>query len=268
MKRRIGPVIIVALIAAVFLTGCGGNSKETAKVKQIKEAGELVLLTNSEYPPFEFKNAGGEVVGLDINLAQAIADELGVKLTIIDEDFDTLIDTLVGGRGDLIISGLTITPEREQIIDFSIPYEEKQQDMIVSVYSDILSLDDLAGKKVAAQEGSTSEMVLLGEMNNSDGALAGKDVIYIADKSNIGNIKKLADGEVEAVLQDSIVADYLIKDYPDLKVVPAFTSAGKEYSKLIAVATQKEHPDLIDVVNEVISRLLADGEITDWKNSF
>lgn len=268
MKRKLGIAIIFAMVVGVFLTGCGSDSSSSEKVKQIKDAGELVLLTNTDYPPFEYKDDNGDVVGLDIEIGQAIADELGVKLTVLDKDFDALVDLLLDGQGDIIISGLTITPERELIIDFSIPYEEKQQDMIVSIDSDVHSLNDLSGATVGAQKGSTSEQFLLYEMTETDGALFEKGVVYKPGKSNTDLIQDLSSGVLDAVMQDSMVSEYLIKDYPNLKALPAVTTSGKEYSKMIAVATQQEHPDLLDVINEVLRRLLDDGDITKWKELY
>ena len=149
----------MALLATVTLVACG--SKKDAYLS-IKENKKLVVAVSPDYAPFEFKtlvDGKDQVVGSDIKLAQAIADELGVKLEVTTMSFDNVLSSLQSGKADLAISGISVTDERKKTFDFSYPYYETQNAIIVrkdqeSTYS---SLDAFKGKKVAVQKGTIEE---------------------------------------------------------------------------------------------------------------
>jgi polar amino acid transport system substrate-binding protein len=268
MKQKTIAIIILTLLSVLLLAGCDKKSDEVTKLDLIKESGELVMLTHAGYPPFEYLDDSGALVGIDIKLGQAIADSLGVELKIVDADFDLLIKKLTSGEGDLLIAGLTVTAEREQKIDYSMPYVEKYQALIVPKDSGISMLEDLAGKTVSAQEGSSSESVLLAEINEKDGALYGKGTTYISSKGPIISIANLEEGKIDAIIEDSNTAKNILKDNPDYTVLKAATAAGKEYPKLVAIAAQKNHPELIEAVNLVILQLIQEGKIAEWEKEF
>jgi polar amino acid transport system substrate-binding protein len=137
---------MVASLAS--LSAC---SKKGTTIEDIQKAGKLVLLTSSGFPPFEYVE-GTEVVGVDIEMAQLIADRLGVDLEVVDMDFNLLIEALKSGKGDLIAAGMTATDERAEEIDFSIVYIEMGLKVIVPIDSTLSSFDQLDGKKIAYRQ--------------------------------------------------------------------------------------------------------------------
>ena len=159
----------MALLAAVTLVACG--SKKDA-YESIKENKKLVVAVSPDYAPFEFKtlvDGKDQVVGSDIKLAQAIADELGVKLEVTTMSFDNVLSSLQAGKADIAISGISVTDERKKTFDFSDPYYETQNAIIVrkdqeSTYS---SLDAFKGKKVAVQKGAIEEGLAKKQLKDS-----------------------------------------------------------------------------------------------------
>ena len=159
----------MAFLVAVTLVACG--SKKDAD-ESIKENKKLVVAVSPDYPPFEFKtlvDGKDQVVGSDIKLAQAIANELGVKLEVTTMSFDNVLSSLQSGKADLAISGISVTDERKKTFDFSDPYYETQNAIIVrkdqeSTYS---SLDALKGKKVAVQKGTIEEGLAKKQLKDS-----------------------------------------------------------------------------------------------------
>ena len=115
-------------------------------------------MTASGFPPFEYLGEDGKPAGVDIDLAQLVADELGVELEVLDMDFNLLIESLKSGKGQLIAAGMTATPERAEQIDFSITYTLNGLILLVPKGSDIKTADDLAGKNIAVQESTTAHI--------------------------------------------------------------------------------------------------------------
>ena len=123
----------------------------TSVVEEIQEKGVLTMMTATGFPPFEYLGEDGKPAGVDIDLAQLVADELGVELEVLDMDFNLLIESLKSGKGQLIAAGMTATPERAEQIDFSITYTLNGLILLVPKGSDIKTADDLAGKNIAVQ---------------------------------------------------------------------------------------------------------------------
>lgn len=184
----------MAFLVAVTLVACG--SKKDAD-ESIKENKKLVVAVSPDYPPFEFKtlvDGKDQVVGSDIKLAQAIANELGVKLEVTTMSFDNVLSSLQSGKADLAISGISVTDERKKTFDFSDPYYETQNAIIVrkdqeSTYS---SLDALKGKKVAVQKGTIEEGLAKKQL---------KDSTVISLTAMGEAINEVKSGQVDAVDQ-------------------------------------------------------------------
>ena len=130
----------------------------TSVVEEIQEKGVLTMMTATGFPPFEYLGEDGKPAGVDIDLAQLVADELGVELEVLDMDFNLLIESLKSGKGQLIAAGMTATPERAEQIDFSITYTLNGLILLVPKGSDIKTADDLAGKNIAVQESTTAHI--------------------------------------------------------------------------------------------------------------
>ena len=164
-------------VAALALTACGGSSStassaaassvassaaassEAASAAATElttvEAGKLTMATNAAFPPYEMTTDAGEFEGIDIETAQAIADKLGLELQIDDMDFDAALLSVQQGKADIVMAGVTVTDERKAVMDFSDSYATGIQSIIVPEGSDIASPDDLAGKKIGTQRGTT-----------------------------------------------------------------------------------------------------------------
>ena len=161
-------------VAALALTACGGSSASTASSVASSaasseaastsasagelttvEAGKLTMATNAAFPPYEMTTDAGEFEGIDIETAQAIADKLGLELQIDDMDFDAALLSVQQGKADIVMAGVTVTDERKAVMDFSDSYATGIQSIIVPEGSDIASPDDLAGKKIGTQRGTT-----------------------------------------------------------------------------------------------------------------
>ena len=150
---------ISALAIAAVCCGCGGNGKTTSEADKSSDcltakAGTLTMATNAEFPPYEYKD-GETIIGIDAEVAKLIADKLGLKLEIADVDFDSIIPGVQTGKYDMGMAGMTVTDERKQKVNFSDSYAKGIQVIIVKEGSDIKSKDDLEGKKIGTQQGTT-----------------------------------------------------------------------------------------------------------------
>lgn len=242
MKKTLAIVLAVLLCAAMFV-GCTSG---TDKVAQIKEAGKLVMLTNAAFPPYEYLGSDNKPAGVDVDIAQAIADELGVELEVVDMDFDGCIPALVAGKGDLVAAGLTVTDERKESVDFSSTYANATQLIIVQESnSEITSVDDLTGKTVGVQLGTTGD-------------------IYVSDldctvkqyKTGLEAGIDLKNGKLDAVVLDKMPAENIVSVNEGLKLLEEpFT---EEY---YAIAVAKGQEDFLAIVNSVVEKMYNDGTV-------
>ena len=213
---------------------------------------ELVMATNAEFPPYEY-HQGDKIVGIDVEICQAIADEMGRKLVIEDMGFDSIITSVYTGKADLGVAGLTITEDRLKNINFSTPYAKATQVIIVSEDSDIKSPDDLVGKTIGVQTGTTGD-------------------VYAADiekvkleRYNKGfeAVQALTQGKIDAVIIDNEPAKVYVSQNDELKIVDeAFTE--EEY----AIAVAKENDELLNEVNSAIAKLKESGKLDEIVNKY
>ena len=155
MKSMKLTALLLAAVTAISMTAVAVPAA-TDQVEAIKKAGKIQMTTNAEFEPFEYKD-GDEIVGIDIDLSQAIADKLGVKLEVSDIAFDSLIPSMNAGKADFIAAGMTATEDRKKNVDFSDPYFNASQAIIVAKDSDIKTREDLNGKTVGVQQGTTGD---------------------------------------------------------------------------------------------------------------
>ena len=153
MKKRILSIVLVAVMAATMLCACG--KKEAAGMTVNK--GVLTMATNAYFPPYEYYQ-GEDIVGIDADIAKAVADKLGLELKIEDMEFDSIITAVQTGKADMGLAGMTVTDERKESVNFSDTYATGIQVVIVTENSDIASVDDLAGKKIGVQLSTTGDI--------------------------------------------------------------------------------------------------------------
>ena len=216
------------------------------------EKGELVMATNTEFPPYEY-HEGDKIVGIDVEICQAIADEMGKKLVIEDMAFDSVITSVYTGKADIGAAGLTITEDRLKNINFSTPYTTAAQVIIVPGDSDIASPDDLTGKKVGVQLGTTGDIYA---DDIQDATVERYNKGYEA-------VQALLQGKIDAVMIDNEPAKVYVAQNPELKIVDeAFTY--EEY----AIAVAKDNEELLNEVNSAIAKLKESGKLDEIINKY
>ena len=243
-------VIVLILALALTCVACGSKSSaasgsSTPTIDAIKQKGKLVMMTNASFPPFEYIDAKGNVAGVDIDLSQKIADELGVELEIVDMDFDLLIDALKNGKGDLVAAGMTATAARAEIIDFSDIYISMGLKVIVPAGTDIKAFDDLAGKKIAVQEATTAHIYV--QENYPDA-----EILPFKSAIDAGNSVK--SGNSDCAVIDLLPAEYMTANSDAIDLMDGLLSAEDT-----AMGVAKGHEDLLAVVNKVLQECMSNG---------
>ena len=255
-------------VAALALTACGGSSStassaaassvassaaassEAASAAATElttvEAGKLTMATNAAFPPYEMTTDAGEFEGIDIETAQAIADKLGLELQIDDMDFDAALLSVQQGKADIVMAGVTVTDERKAVMDFSDSYATGIQSIIVPDGSDIASPDDLAGKKIGTQRGTTGYIYCSDDF--------GDDAVVAYD-NGLTAVQALNNGQVDAVVIDNAPAKEYVAANPGLKVLDT-SYAEEDYAIGMAKGSSLE-----DVVNAALEELKADGTL-------
>ncbi|MBD5559535.1 MAG: transporter substrate-binding domain-containing protein [Clostridia bacterium] len=219
-------------------------------LKRIIGNGKLIVLTNAQFPPYEYMGSDGTPVGVDMDIAQAIADQIGVELEITDMEFDSLIPALVSGKGDIVAAGMTVDEERKQAVDFSDTYADAKQMIIVPVEgATVASEEDLAGKTIGVQLGTTGDLYV---SDNVEGA----DVKQY--KSALEAALDLKNGRLDAVVIDLLPAENIAASNEDLVLID-MASTDEQY----AIAIEKNNEDLVEIINGVIAQLTEDGTIAD-----
>ena len=251
-------------VAALALTACGGSASSVASSVASSassaaastsaaagelttvEAGKLTMATNATFPPYEMTTDAGEFEGIDIETAQAIADKLGLELQIDDMDFDAALLSVQQGKADIVMAGVTVTDERKAVMDFSDSYATGIQSIIVPEGSDIASPDDLAGKKIGTQRGTTGYIYCTDDF--------GEDAVVAYD-SGLTAVQALNNGQVDAVVIDNAPAKEYVAANPGLKVLET-SYAEEDYAIGMAKGSSLE-----DAVNSALEELKADGTL-------
>lgn len=229
------------------------EQKAAGKIDEIKEKGKIVLGTSADYPPYEFHkeiNGKDTIVGFDMDIAKAIAADLGVELEIKDMKFDGLLAALVADDIDFIVAGMVPKEERKKSVDFSVPYYQAEQKMLVkaTIADKLKSVADLKGMKIGAQKSTVQEDIA----NTKIEASEVKALSKITDL-----VLELKNDKIDGLVLVAPVAAAYAKQSPDL-AVPDITF-GKEDG--VAVAVNKGNTDLVDSINATLDKLMKDGTI-------
>ena len=268
-------MLVLALSAAMLLTvltGCG--SSETAApqdeqateaqaeeqpaaeastlLEQIKAKGKLVVGTEAQYAPYEFKDLDANFVGCDMWLAQQIADSLGVELEIVDMSFAGIIPAVQSGQVDLGIAAFTNTPERAEEIDFSDLYETSAQLLIVKTgNADTYSTKEaLAGQKVGAQKGTIQSQLIQSALPDSE--------LFELEKYPALALE-VQNGNIAGLVVDHAVGESLVANSNGELEVSNFEFSAEEASFGKSVVIAKGNEDLVAAVNEVVNKVTSDG---------
>ena len=252
---------------AVGKTGeeSGSNAKqEDTSLQYILDRGKFIVGLDDTFPPMGFRDDANNIVGFDIDLAQAVSDKLGVELVLQPIEWDAKEQELATKNIDAIWNGFSITEERLANLTMSDPYMENSISLVVAKDSEIASMEDIAGKRLAVQSGSSAQEALDSEANKEFKASVGKINEFA---SYVTALMDLETGNSDAVLMDSVVANYMIN------------TAGKDFTVLddalvaeeYAVGFRKGDQALCDAVNNALKELKEDGTVetiaTKWFGS-
>jgi polar amino acid transport system substrate-binding protein len=237
-------------------------AEEQSALARIEETGKLVVATDAAWPPFEYME-GENVVGADLEIAADIADALGVELEIINVSFDSLSMYLENGEADLAIAAITVTEDRKDAMEFSEPYCDSYQYIVVKDDNDeVTSIDDLAGYIIGVHLGTTGDFLASDEVNM--GVLAGTGASVQQYKDLTIAAMGLNAGDVQAIICDKLLAENLCVVNDGLKCFEAVYADGSSTLEQYAVAAAKGETDLIEKVNEVVLPLKEDGTIDGY----
>ena len=252
-------------VAALALTACGGSSSSVASSVASSAsseaastsaaagelttvmAGKLTMATNATFPPYEMTTDSGDIEGIDVDTAKAIAEKLGLELQVDDMEFDAALLSVQQGKADIAMAGITVTDERKAVMAFSDSYATGIQSIIVPEGSDIASPDDLAGKKIGTQRGTTGYIYCTDDF--------GEDSVVAYD-NGLAAVQALNNGQVDAVVIDNAPAKEYVAANPGLKVLET-SYAEEDY----AIGMNKDNTALVEAVNAALEELKADGTL-------
>lgn len=235
MKKLLALTLAVLMLALVF-AGCGSKEK-------------LVMGTNAEFPPYEFVDDSGKIVGIDAEIAQAVAAKMGYELEIKDMKFDSLITAVQSGNIDFALAGMTVTDERLLSVNFSNTYATGVQVVIVKEGSEITNLDALEGKIIGVQSGTTGDIYCTDDY--------GQDHVKQYDSGALA-VAALINGQVDCVIIDNEPAKNFVKANTGLKILET-EYAVEDYAAAIA----KDNTELLDAFNNALAELKEEGKLDE-----
>lgn len=229
-----------------------GDTSSTGELTTIQE-GKLIMSTNAAFPPYEMTDDNGNVVGIDADIAAAIAEKLGLELVIDDMDFDAALLAVQQGKSDMVMAGVSVDPEREAVMDFSTSYATGVQVVIVKEGSDV-TLDNLGEQLIGTQRGTTGEIYCTDDY--------GADHVAAYD-NGISAVQALMNEQVDCVVIDQAPALEFVAANPGLTILET-EYANEDY----AIGVNKGNTALLDAINNALAELTADGTIQSILDSY
>lgn len=267
MKKILSLIMPICLV--FLLIGCGvkpsadenttnADSENVSAVntlQEIQDKGHITIAMSPDYPPYEFKvmeNGKEKVVGFDVEIANEIAKDLGVELRILDLSFDGLLVALNASKADMVISGMTPSPERAAAVDFSDIYYTAEQGVIVRIENKdtLQSIESLNGKKVGVQKGSIQEKMAQEQIPNAN-------LVSLSKLPNI--IMDLKSGNIDAAVVEIPVAEGYVHQFSKDLAMSGIKIVDETGGS--AIAMRKNSPELLEQVNNTIKRLQSENLI-------
>ncbi len=227
------------------------EAAEEAALKTIEE-GKLIMSTNAAFPPYEMTDDNGNFIGIDVEIAQAIAQKLGLELVIDNMEFTAALEAAQQGKADMVMAGVTVNEDRLAVMDFSESYATGIQVVIVPENSDIATPDDLVGKKIGTQMGTTGYIYASDTPEN--GGYGEENVV--AYDNGITAVQALLNNQIDAVIIDNAPAQEFVKANPGLKILEA-----EWMTENYAIGMTKGNTALVEAINNALSELIADGTV-------
>ncbi|GBU15591.1 basic amino acid ABC transporter substrate-binding protein [Polaromonas sp.] len=240
----------VALLLSLVLAACGKQESPTTNTSTAATTKVYVVGTDAAYAPFELQNEKGEIVGFDIDVVKAIAKNAGFEVKFLDTPWEGIFNAVVQGDRDLLISSITITPERQQTLDFSAPYFNAKQLIAVKSDSSITSLTDLKKLKVGVQNGTTGDEVVTKLQGKSSANVKRFESTPLA-------LKEMESGGVDAVVADNGVMIHYVNNNPNskFKTLSDLSFTSEHYG----IAVKKGNAELLALINKGLAGIQSDG---------
>lgn len=255
-RTRLAAVAGAAALA-LAVAGCGSDSDdsgggETVEGVELVKADKLVVCTHLSYKPFEYKDEDGEVVGMDMDMADLVADRLDVETEIVDISFDQITSGAVfaAKKCDLGMGAITITEERQEAVNFSTPYFSATQALLTKKDSGISDLSDLGGKSIGVQTDTTGQAYVEDNQGDTD-----YDIVVFDDLPT--ELTGVQSGRVDAIVNDNGPLFDWINDNPEFEVVKEFET-GEEYG-FVGMKDDDNATKLMDIVDEEFVKAIDDG---------
>lgn len=240
MKKIIAVLLTVVLTAS--LAGCKSNSNEDT----------LIVGTEPGFAPYEYME-GNEIVGIDMDIAKAIADAMGKKLEVKSMDFDGALLAVQQGKVDLVIAGVSVSEERLEVMDFSNDYVDSTEVVVVNGDNPtVASVEDLNDKIIGVQQGNIADAYV----SNPDNLTAKEVKRYTKFNQAAEDLKN---GKIDCIVMDQFPAEELVASNPTLKILD-----GTLFEDKYAIAIKKGNKELLDEVNKIVDQLKADGKIEEF----
>lgn len=258
-KKSIISLLALFLMIGLLITGCGNaGSSATEEATDANDEATFVVGLDDSFPPMGFRDENNEIVGFDVDLAKEVGERMGMEVVLQQINWDTKELELDSGNIDVIWNGLTITDERKEVMDFTAPYLENDQVIVVKKDSDIKTKADLAGKKIGVQKGSSAYEAFTADEISKEAAELNE---Y---PENVSALSDLGIGRIDAVVVDSIVARYYIST-EDVDFTILEESLSPE---LYGVAVKKGNAELLTQIQEAMDAMAEDGTMaeisTNW----
>lgn len=252
MNRKLLALLTASVLSLALLTACGGGESSGDLLSQVKEKGELVIATEGTWAPWTYHNENDELVGFDIEVAQAVCEKLGVKATFVEGSWDSLLTGIETGMYDTMANGVNVTPDRAEKFDFSAPYAYSRTAILVRKDDDrIHSFEDLKGMSTANTISSTYAQVA-----ESYGAI----VTGVDDLNQ--TIELLLQGRIDATLNDEVTYIDYTAQHPDANIKVA---AYSENADSLAMPLRKgdETATLREAIDQALEELREDGTLSE-----
>lgn len=270
MKKKIGILLILTLLLGAFAIGCGGQSEDPNDVgddvdqdlslANIQDKGVLVLGCDDGFPPMGFRDKSGNIVGFDIDLAEAVAEKLGVELEVKAINWDTKEMELNNGGIDVIWNGFTITSLRDQEVEFTKPYLNNEIMLAVRADSSIMTKEDLAGKVLGYQVESSADVAVKGDSEFNDSL--GDSFEYDDYQDALLDLTKSS--RIDAVAVDKVLIEYVAAQEPG-KIRILGEALGTEY---MGIGCAKGSVELRKAIDNALDELQEDGTIKTISNEW
>lgn len=229
--------VIILIMLLIILGGCKKNTNE------------LIMVTEAGFAPYEYYD-GGEIVGVDVDIAKEIAKYLGKTLVVKDIAFDSIINEVKTGKADFGAAGISYSEDRAKNVDFSINYSVSKQVVIVSNNSNINNVNNISNKKIAVQLGSIADTFVTENFKNAS---------IVRQKKYLAAIEDLKVGKVDCVVMDELPAKEIVASNSGIKILD-----GSLTNDSYGMVVKKGNKELLDAINTVLEKLKNEGKIDEY----